>query len=169
MREFRAEWGSRTIVRGVSREHRSGSRAVPVDAWSRAGTFCIFWSGWRGRSSCPSLVRWVRRALAAWLGEPTPDNPEIRDPGLLKLFFSELATEDEFRALAHEQAAVHRSLLSRHESLWQRYRERPEYARRNLPLRWGLRMERALVDFWQELADERSPTAGRPRRKSTPR
>ena len=110
-----------------------------------------------------------REALQAWLGEPTPDNPEIRDLGLLKLFFSELGTEDEFRALASEQAAVHRNLLSRYESLWQRYAEHPEYAHRNLPLRWGLRMERALVGFWEELADELSPTAAQPTRKSTSR
>ena len=110
-----------------------------------------------------------REALQAWLGESKPDNPEIRDLGLLKLFFSELGTEDEFRALAHEQAAVHRNLLSRYEMLWQRYGERPEYTHRNLPLRWGLRMEHALVDFWEELADEPSPTAAQSTHKSTSR
>ncbi len=103
-------------------------------------------------------------ALEAWLAKPTPENPEIRDLGLLKLFFSELATEDEFQALAREQAAVHRNLLARYESLWRRYGERPEYAHRNLPLGWGLQMERALVEFWEELAEERSPTAAQPTR-----
>jgi PadR family transcriptional regulator AphA len=100
-----------------------------------------------------------RDALDGWLGEPSPDTPELRDPGLLKLFFTELATEDELQALVREQAAVHRSLLARYESLWQRFGERPEYARRTLPLTAGLRVERALVAFWEELADEHAPTA----------
>lgn len=108
-------------------------------------------------------------ALQAWLGEPSSDDPEIRDPGLLKLFFSELANGNDFQALVREQAALHRSLLARYEALWQRYGERPEYARRNLPLDWGLRMERALVEFWDELAGEPSPTAAQPTRRSASR
>jgi hypothetical protein len=109
-----------------------------------------------------------RNALQAWLGEPTVEQPEIRDPGLLKLFFSELASEDEFHALVREQAAAHRHLLTRYESMWQQYGERAEYQRRNLPLSWGLRMERALVAFWEELAKEPSPATTPTATPSTP-
>jgi PadR family transcriptional regulator, regulatory protein AphA len=98
-----------------------------------------------------------REALDAWLDEPSFDRPEIRDLGLLKLFFSELANEHEFQALIRDQAAVHRELLASYESMWQRYGARPEYARRTLPLLWGVRMERALLAFWEQLADERPP------------
>jgi PadR family transcriptional regulator AphA len=100
-------------------------------------------------------------ALNGWLNEPTPDQPELRDPGLLKLFFSELADEDEFQALVHEQAASHRSLLARYEALWRRYGERPEYERRNLPLQAGLRVERALLAFWEDLEAQRAPVGAR--------
>ncbi len=96
-----------------------------------------------------------REALERWLHEPSPGNPELRDFGLLKLFFSELADEDAFDALVLEQAAVHRSMLARYEWLWQRYGGRPEYARRTLTLELGLRMERALLEFWEGLADDR--------------
>jgi PadR family transcriptional regulator, regulatory protein AphA len=97
----------------------------------------------------------ARDALESWLNEPSPGNPELRDLGLLKLFFSELAEEDTFEALVLEQAAVHRNMLARYEWLWQRYGGRPEYARRTLPLEVGLRIERALLEFWEGLGDDR--------------
>jgi PadR family transcriptional regulator, regulatory protein AphA len=96
-----------------------------------------------------------RDALDTWLGEPSPANPEIRDLGLLKLFFSELADEDAFDELVIAQAAIHRTMLTRYEWLWRRYGGRPEYARRTLTLEAGLRVERALLEFWEGLADER--------------
>ena len=95
-------------------------------------------------------------ALEAWLIAPSPANPELRNLGLLKLFFSELVDEDSFDALVVEQAAVHRNMLARYEWLWQRFGDRPEYARRTLTLQAGLRMERALLEFWESLADERT-------------
>jgi DNA-binding PadR family transcriptional regulator len=94
-----------------------------------------------------------REAVVAWLGESSPGTPEQRDLGLLKVFFSELGDEDAFEALVDEQMAVHRSMLSRYEWLWRRYGDRPEYARRTLTLKAGLAMERALLAFWEELAE----------------
>ena len=95
-----------------------------------------------------------RRALDAWLQEPSTAQVELRHPGLLKLFFSELADDDAFRALAREQAAAHRATLARYEWLTRRFGERPEYARRMLTLNAGFAMERALIGFWDELAEE---------------
>lgn len=96
-----------------------------------------------------------REALDAWLSEPSPGNPELRDLGLVKLFFTEIADEDAFEALVLEQAAIHRNMLARYESLWRRYGGRPECARRTLPLEAGLRVERILLEFWEALADDR--------------
>jgi PadR family transcriptional regulator AphA len=95
-----------------------------------------------------------REALDAWLHEPASGNVELRDLGLLKLFFSELADDDAFRALARAQAAAHRAMLARYEWLWRRYGDRPEYARRMLPLKAGFAMERAFIAFWDEVAQE---------------
>jgi len=94
-----------------------------------------------------------RQALDAWLHEPEAGQVELRHPGLLKLFFSELADDDAFRALAREQAAAHRATLARYEWLERRFGDRPEYARRMLPLRAGFAMETGLIAFWDEVAE----------------
>ena len=94
-----------------------------------------------------------RQALDAWLHEPEAGQVELRHPGLLKLFFSELADDDAFRALAREQAAAHRATLARYEWIERRYGDRPEYARRMLPLRAGFAMEQGLIAFWDEIAE----------------
>lgn len=98
-----------------------------------------------------------RAAVDAWLHEPVTAQVELRHPGLLKLFFSELADDDAFRAIVREQAAVHRATLARYEWLERRYGDRPEYARRMLTLNAGFAMERALIAFWDEVAEETPP------------
>ena len=75
---------------------------------------------------------------------------------MLKLFFSELADDDVFEALVREQIAVHRNMLDRYEWLWRRYGDRPEYARRMLPLQAGFGMERAMLAFWEGLLPQAS-------------
>jgi PadR family transcriptional regulator AphA len=108
-----------------------------------------------------------RQALGAWLDDPATAQVELRDPGLVKLFFSELAGADALRALAREQATAHRATLARYEWLERRYGDRPEFARRMLPLKAGLRMERALIAFWDDvvreaLGEAAAPADGRP-------
>jgi len=95
-----------------------------------------------------------RRALEAWLHDPTVAHTELRDLGLLKLFFSELGDDEVLRALAAQQAAAHRATLARYEWLYERYGDRPEYARRVLPLKVGFDVERAFVAFWEEVAGD---------------
>jgi DNA-binding PadR family transcriptional regulator len=101
-----------------------------------------------------------QEALYAWLGAPSSP-AELRDPGLLKLFFSEVADDAVFDALVDEQIAAHRDTLARYEWLGRRYGRRPEYARRMVTLRAGFAMERAFVDFWEQLAEE-TAQASRP-------
>jgi len=105
-----------------------------------------------------------REALDAWLQDPTTAPVELRHPGLLKLFFSELADDDALRALAREQAAAHRATLARYEWLERRYGDRPELARRMLPLRAGLQMEHALIAFWEDVARDGADDAAAGRR-----
>jgi DNA-binding PadR family transcriptional regulator len=98
-----------------------------------------------------AITRAGREAVEAWLAEPTPGGTELRDLGLLKLFFSELTGDDAFHALVQEQIAVHRSMLDRYEWLRRRYGDRPEYVRRAVTLHAGFAMERAILGFWEQL------------------
>ena len=102
-----------------------------------------------------------RELLTEWLGEPATTPMEYRDLGLLKLFFSELAGDEEVHALAVEQAEAQRRQLAEYEGLLARFGDHPELERRLLSLRLGTRMARAALEFWEELATEPLGTARR--------
>lgn len=101
-----------------------------------------------------------RAALQAWLATPSQEPTELRDAGLLQLFFADLGTTGDRRALAVTQLAIHRAALARHED--DRRAERASRgpdspARtvehwRGVTLPMGLLYERAAVDFWEGVA-----------------
>jgi DNA-binding PadR family transcriptional regulator len=96
------------------------------------------------------LTRQGRAALARWLAEPSSDPTEIRDLGLLKLFFGGQTGSAERRALAAEQ---HRSHDERRVEYEQLREEVGEIANTHqlATLEMGLRYERAMTAFWKEL------------------
>jgi PadR family transcriptional regulator, regulatory protein AphA len=91
-----------------------------------------------------------RDALAAWLAEPTRGRTEVRDPGLLKLFFGRWAGPRELRTLARDQLEAHRqqaddythlrTLRSGRGDRWQL-----------ASLELGIAYERRVQAFWEEL------------------
>jgi DNA-binding PadR family transcriptional regulator len=89
--------------------------------------------------------------LAEWLAEPVTSPTEIRDLGLLKLFFSELSGTDEILALAHEQAEAHRAKLVIYDGILERWADRPDLANRLLSLEMGIRLARAALGFWDDV------------------
>lgn len=95
-----------------------------------------------------------RQALGDWLGEPTSPPPELRHAGLLKLFFSELATTDELVALAQAQQAWHREQLVAYQAIMDRYGHRPELARRMAAARLIYAQAQTWVDFWADIATD---------------
>jgi PadR family transcriptional regulator AphA len=97
-----------------------------------------------------------REALRAWLREPTEVQPEMRDVGLLKLFFGGLVEPADVRALARAQEDGHRARLDRYEEIELSLPERPEWPHAAVTLGMGLLIERAFVRFWHEVA-ERPP------------
>jgi PadR family transcriptional regulator, regulatory protein AphA len=89
-------------------------------------------------------------ALARWRAEPTAQLAEVRDLGLLKLFFGADPAE-----LAGVQLAAHRAELAEYERIRAGMPEDlPEGPR--LALEFGMRHARTWIGFWEELAD-RSP------------
>jgi DNA-binding PadR family transcriptional regulator len=100
-----------------------------------------------------------RERLEEWLAEPVASPTEIRDLGLLKLFFSELVGSDEMVALAREQAAAHRARLTIYEGIRQRFLGRPDLAFRLLSLELGMRLAEASAGFWDEVQSAASASA----------
>jgi|SRR5438067_8241612 len=85
-----------------------------------------------------------REALAEWLSTPTADFTELRDPGLLKLFFGA-----DPGALADVQLQIHSERLAEYEQLRKHADGLPEGPR--LALESGIGHEREWVRFWKRL------------------
>jgi len=98
-----------------------------------------------------------RQALGDWLGDPTSPPPELRHAGLLKLFFSELATTEEVVELARAQEAWHREQLAVYQAVVDRFGSRPNLARRVATARFGVAYARVSADFWREIAENPPP------------
>jgi PadR family transcriptional regulator AphA len=104
-------------------------------------------------------------ALRAWLSQPSREPTELRDPGLLQLFFADLGPPDARRAIATEQLANHRAKLGEYVED-QRLEQGPRDARpghrtaerwHGETVRMGLLYERAAVDFWAGVAGGSGP------------
>jgi PadR family transcriptional regulator AphA len=84
-----------------------------------------------------------KRALGDWLAEPTGEMAELRDPGLLKLFFG-----GDPKALAAAQLSTHRRRLSEFERIAEEIAGKIP-AGALLTLRAGIGHEREWVRFWE--------------------
>lgn len=122
-------------------------------------------------------------AIRAWLGRPSRQPTELRDTGLLQLFFADLGPPAARLAIAAEQLAIHRAMLAGYED-----DQRVEQANdaigpgrvtatgagrrtagasasgrrtadrwRGETLRMGVLYERAAVAFWEGVATSDGP------------
>ena len=97
-----------------------------------------------------SLTANGRRALEEWRDEPTDQLSELRDPGLLKLFFG----ADPAAGLADVQLEAHRRKLAQYEGL--RVLDNGNEPRGPwLTLDSGIAHERAWIRFWEGLRRKR--------------
>jgi PadR family transcriptional regulator AphA len=114
-------------------------------------------------------------ALGGWLDRPSDAPTELRDRGLLQLFFADLASPEARLRLAEQQLAIHRAKLAAYEEdeRLERAPGGPGAGQRTIEhwrgetLRMGLLYERAAVDFWMGVATNESPSA-RLRSEETP-
>jgi PadR family transcriptional regulator, regulatory protein AphA len=104
-----------------------------------------------------SLTDAGRAVLLDWVREADTAPTEIRDHGLLKLFFCRLVTGDDVAALARGHAAAHGAKLAEYRRIDERMARSPDLAHQRATLRMGLLFEQAAVAFWQEIVDDPPP------------
>jgi len=92
------------------------------------------------------LTRSGRQALARWRAEPAGELYELRDEGLLKLFFGADPVK-----LAQAQLEAHTARLASYEALMAHAGDRMPEGQR-LALDAGIAHERQFMRFWRRLA-----------------
>lgn len=90
--------------------------------------------------------------LRSWLKEPTRTPTEIRDLGLLKLYFSQLSTQKGLVHLAEQQVEAHQQRLVMYQQLQTELAGDEKAAFALVTLEMGARFEQMAVEFWQEVA-----------------
>ncbi len=100
-----------------------------------------------------------KSALSAWLTEPTGEPTEVRDLGLLKLFFGGLAQISDIVALAQEQEHLHRQRLAQYEELEADIADEQGATYELATLQMGMYFERAMVAFWNSILED--PSGGK--------
>jgi DNA-binding PadR family transcriptional regulator len=99
-------------------------------------------------------------ALRAWLNRPANEPTELRDLGLLQLFFADLASVESRLRLAEHQLAIHQARLAEYQEGQPQEGRRPRSDRgrrtvehwRGETLPMGVAYESAAVDFWATVA-----------------
>ncbi|MDQ2853730.1 MAG: PadR family transcriptional regulator [Chloroflexota bacterium] len=107
-----------------------------------------------------SITAAGRQALRQWLGRPARQPTELRDLGLLQLFFADLEPASARRRIAREQLAQHEAQLGEYEvglrreaGAGRRGSVSPTVEHwRGVTLPMGLLYERAAVEFWTGVA-----------------
>jgi PadR family transcriptional regulator AphA len=101
-----------------------------------------------------SVTKEGRRVLTEWLGDPHTEQPEYRDTGLLKLFFSTMGTPEDVARLAETQLERNRARLEEYEGIQKRFDDVVGLELPLATLRLGIGVTRAALEFWEEIAEK---------------
>lgn len=94
-----------------------------------------------------------RAALVAWASTPHDEVAEIRDRGLLQLFFADAISDDALGELARAQRDAHRRRLADYERIAADVPPDTADSRTLLVLTAGRRLEALYVELWSRLAE----------------
>jgi PadR family transcriptional regulator, regulatory protein AphA len=103
-----------------------------------------------------SITQAGRDALLAWLRDPSAERTEIREPGLLKLFFGGLADEADMTRLARARVAFYEEELERYAELEKAISDDPQMKYPYATLRLGIAEVRTCLEFWTGIAGQES-------------
>jgi DNA-binding PadR family transcriptional regulator len=107
-----------------------------------------------------SLTDTGRQVLQDWIRTPDSAQVELRDPGLLKLFFGAAVETTDVLTLARTEQAHHAARLAEYQRILPGLEADAASAFALATIRLGIRHEQLAVDFWQEIAD--APPQRRP-------
>lgn len=96
-------------------------------------------------------------ALRRWLNDPPDAIFEMHDMAVLQLFFSEFMSERDLVTLATQQAELYRRRLAIYAEIETVNVPRMGRNRRMAPLDLGVRMARACLGFWEDVAANPPP------------
>jgi PadR family transcriptional regulator, regulatory protein AphA len=94
-----------------------------------------------------------KRALRDWLSDPHAAPYEVRDPGLLKLFYGA-----DPEALARTQLEQHERRLATYEEMLEQAQDMPQGSR--LALEGGIGHQREYVRFWSRMLERDAKASG---------
>jgi PadR family transcriptional regulator AphA len=103
-----------------------------------------------------------RQVLRDWIRSADSPAAELRDPGLLKLFFARGVDTASVVKLARANAAEHAQRRATYARILPELEDEPDAAFALATLQLGLRHEQLAVEFWNEVAS--NPPRARRRR-----
>lgn len=100
-----------------------------------------------------SITRAGREALRDWLSSHTHEQTEVRDLGLLKLFFAAFGDRDDLLRLARDRYESHRARADGYVEQYERIVDAADpWQVKTLEL--GMRYERTVEQFWADFIAE---------------
>ena len=99
-----------------------------------------------------SITEAGRHALGDWLADASGDPPELRDPGILKLFFGNFGSEGDVVRLAESQVRMYEEKAEQFRALAQQFEGVTGIEYQMVTLRCGMAVNQACMEFWKQIA-----------------